>query len=119
MRLLNAWGECWHDSSLGNITISYDEAIVTIERNNKIISLNCPNFLGIKYLGQWDENIIKSITISEDNQIINQAKDEIRRNNNLSVRGESRDLNSQWKCLCIELLDSVVIQIICKDVFVE
>ena len=107
-------GECWHDCSLEEISIEYDCIIITIEKNNSIIKLKCYNFIGIEYLGQWDENIIKQIIISYDNEMITRAKKNIKYKD--IKGGGTKEYNSEWKCLIIELIDNINIYIVCKDV---
>ncbi len=109
-----AWGECWHDTLLERITIDYDNIVVEIEVNEKITKLICYNFIGFDYLGQWDENVIKCITLSEDDEMIFVAKERIKYNNSLG--GGVKIFETQWKCVCIELIDGVVIHIICEKV---
>ncbi len=109
-----SWGECWHDTSLERIVIDYNDIVVEIDIEEKTTKLICCNFIGIEYLGQWDENIIKSITISEDNALIYNTKKKIKFFNNDG--GGVKKYDTDWKCVSIELIDGVIISIVCEKV---
>ena len=109
------FGECWHDSYLENITIEDTDITVKIATDDKTVLLKCKHFLGIEYIGQWDESVIKGIYIKEDCDIITKAKDEIAAHNNIEIIGEGvRKHDSKWICIEIELIDGIVIKIICE-----
>ena len=113
-------GDYWHDSSLENIVIGYNDITIKIEREDKTILLKCANFIGIEYLGQWDENIIKRIYVDDNCDIIEKAKKSIAVNNNIEYLGGGvRKFHSKWICLKIELIDGVVIKIVCDDITTE
>ena len=111
------WGECWHDSSLDRITIDYDNIVVEMEVDDKVVRLICCNYIGIEYLGQWDENIIRKISLSNDSELILLAKNKIKSPNINGGGIKKYDFN--WKCMNIELIDGVIIQIICENVVID
>ena len=64
------FGEVWHDYSLEKITIDYDNIVLDLELDNIFKSIVFENFIAIEYIGQWDENIIKSIFLVDDCEFI-------------------------------------------------
>ena len=114
MKNLIPLGECWHDSTLERIIIEYDTISVEIETDKKPWRLNCHNFIGIEYLGQRDENVIKRIDISEQNEIISKVASMVSEDN---CKGEGiNQIDMKWKWLGIELLDGVIISIVCESI---
>ena len=110
------FGEVWHDCSLEKITIDYDNIVLELELDNVLKSIVFENFIAIEYIGQWDENIIKSISLVGDCEFIETTLNKIN-NNNTPLKGAGKkDLNAQWKCVVIELIDGVKIRIVCDTI---
>ena len=104
---------CFTDYSLEAINIDYTniEIIIELEKKYKI---KCENFMSISYIGQWDENIIDSIYVTSEDELIDLTKQKILKNNNINLKGGgTREFNDKWLCLNIKLIDSVEIKIIC------
>ncbi len=112
-----SWGDCWHDATLERIIIEYNDIIIEIEREEIITKLRCSNFLGIKYLGQWDENVINRIYSTYDYDIIQEAKKNVAQHNDTkNLGGGVRNFDTEWICVNLELIDGVVIQIVCDNI---
>ena len=111
------FGEAWHDYSLEKITIDYDNIVLDLELDNIFKSIVFENFIAIEYIGQWDENIIKSISLVDDCAFIEKTLNKIKNNNDTLSRGAGKkDINAQWKCVVIELIDGVKIRVVCDNI---
>ncbi len=111
------FGEVWHDCSLEKITIDYNNIILDLELDNILKSIVFENFIAIEYIGQWDENIIKSISLVDDCEFIEKILIKIKNNNDTLLKGAGKkDVNAQWKCVVIELIDDVKIKIVCETI---
>ncbi len=64
----------WDDYILESISIDYEKAVINISLDNKAIKINCNNFIGIEYLGQWDESVIGSISLYENDDFCNESR---------------------------------------------
>lgn len=75
----------------------------------------CCDFIGIEYLGQWDENVIGNISVEENTSLTKTTLEKIKKNNNIGLKGGgTREYNTPWLDVCIELIDGLCIHIICK-----
>ena len=111
------FGEVWHDYSIEKITIDYDNIVLDLELDDIFKSVVFENFIAMEYIGQWDENIIKSIVVVDDCEFIDKALDNIKNNNSTRLKGAvKKDFNTQWKCVVVELIDGVKIRILCDNV---
>lgn len=112
------YGNIWHDSSLNKITIEYNEIVLEIETDICIKKIVFKDYIAFEYIGQWDENIIKSIYEGRDDILIKKALEGIKARNKLNYLGGGvRDINSDWKCVTIQLIDDTCIRIVCKDIY--
>lgn len=109
----------WHDSSLDKITIEYNEIVMEVETDMCIKKIVFKNYIAFEYIGQWDENIIKSIHERRDDMLVGKALEKVRACNKIEYKGGGvRDINSDWRCITIQLIDNTCIKIVCDDVFV-
>lgn len=108
----------WHDFYLNDIKIDYENLVVSlIDASDNLIKIMCKGFIGIHYLGQWDENVVKDINIGNESDILEQTLQIIKVNNGTSYKGGGlRNLNHQWLELQIQLIDGVEIKIPCMEV---
>ena len=101
--------DSWHDSMLDNIKIEYNSCTVNFtDYNDEERVISCSDFSGIEYLGQYDENIIKSIKLLENSNYVTKIKTIIKDNN-------SNYTDSELKVLEIVLIDNVKIIIVAKE----
>ena len=105
----------FYDYSLKKITVVFDEIVFTID-DDDVYEIRCSNFIGLNYLGQWDENIISEIEISESDLCINQCLDIIVKNNDVKYKEGVKNFDFNWKCLKIKLIDDVVIKVVCEKI---
>lgn len=105
----------FYDYSLKIITVVFDEIVFTID-DDDVYEIRCSNFIGLNYLGQWDENIISEIEISESDLCINQCLDIIVKNNDVKYKDGVKNFDFNWKCLKIKLIDDVVIKVVCEKI---
>ena len=104
------------DYSLISITVDYNDVVISIKDDDNF-EIRCKNFIGINYIGQWDENIISDIEIHESDVCIDQSKEVITHNNDINYKGGGiKEFNSNWKCLHLKLIDGVIIKIACQSV---
>ena len=104
------------DYSLMNIIIDYNDVVVNI-KDDDIFEIKCKNFIGLNYIGQWDENIIADIEIYDSDICIDQSKEVIVHNNDIKYRGGGlKDFNANWKCLHLKLIDGIIIKIACQEI---
>lgn len=110
-------GDIWHDSSLDQILIEYNDIIMDLETDVGIKKFVFKNYIAFDYIGQWDENIVKAIYVENDNDFIKCALEKVNSCNVINSKGGgTRDINSDWKCIVIQLIDNVCIRIVCSDV---
>lgn len=118
MTFNSKYGNIWHDSSLNKITIEYNEIVMEVETDICIKKLVFKNYIAFEYIGQWDENIIKSIYERRDDILIEKALDKVKACNKLKYMGGGvRDINADWKCITIQLIDDTCIRIVCEDIY--
>lgn len=108
----------WHDCSLNSILIDYSNIIINLEQPDaKNISLKCVNFIGITYLGQWDENIVDNIKIVTSSPEIYNSIRIIEENNSDTLKGAgTKTINSLWIDIIITLIDNVEIHVVCDSI---
>ena len=110
----------WHDSSIEKIVIEYNEITVELDTYIGVKKIRFINYISFDYIGQWDENIIECIYEEGDNDVIKNALNKVNKNNNTKYKGGgTRDINSNWKCIIIKLIDDVCIRIVCNDVICD
>lgn len=99
----------WHDSYLERINIEFDKCLIELtDCEGKYRVIICHKFSSIRYIGQYDENVIKSMGIIESSAFIRETKDRIEKNNPCDVISDLRQLE-------IILIDGISIQIVAKD----
>ena len=110
----------WHDSSLEKIVIEYKDIIAELETDNVTRRIVFKNHIAIDYIGQWDENIVESIYEEKNEDIIKNALEKVNAYNNTKRKGGgTRDINSDWTCIIIKLIDGVCIRIVCDGIVIE
>lgn len=110
----------WHDSSIEEIIVKYNDIIVELETDVGMQRIIFNNYIALDYIGQWDENIVDAIYEEKNSDIIGYALEKISTCNNTKCKGGGkRDINSAWTCVVIELIDGVCIRIVCDNVVME
>lgn len=104
------------DYSLADIIIDYNNVVINI-KDDDAFEIICKNFIGLDYIGQWDENIISDIEIYDSDIFIDQSKEVIAQNNDTEYKGGGvKVYNANWKCLHLKLIDGVIIKIACQEI---
>lgn len=110
----------WRDSSMDKIVIEYNDILVELDTDDGIKKLIFKNYIAIDYIGQWDENIVDCIYEENDHDLIERALEKVSMNNDVTrMGGGTRNINSNWKCIVIRLIDGVCIRIVCSEVDLE
>jgi len=106
----------FRDYEIKKMDIDYGCIRIQIEGATEY-TIICKDYIGIEYIGQWDECVIEEIEVCHEDEIINRSLDVISKYNNTDILGGgSKKFDSQWICLKVKLIDSVVINIACADV---
>ncbi|MGF6906725.1 hypothetical protein [Fusobacterium sp. PH5-44] len=109
--------KCWHDTFFEKLEMNFDTIIIYLSYNEILITLACKNYIGISYLGHWDESVIKDIKVRIDEMITEKALDIIKNNNTYDSKGGGlKSINDEWYNVVIELIDNVKMNIICSDI---
>lgn len=99
----------WQDSYLDRINIEFDKCLIELtDRSDRYRVIICYKFSSINYIGQYDENVIKSIIVVDHSELVQETKNTVKKNNSDCV---SLDL----KQLEIILIDGVSIQIVASE----
>lgn len=107
----------WCDSSIDKVIIEYNDILVELDTDAGIKTLIFKNYIAIDYIGQWDENIVDCIYVENDNDIIEQSLTKVNMYNDITrMGGGTRDINTNWKCIVIRLIDGVCIRIVCNEI---
>ena len=78
------------------------------------------NYIAFDYIGQWDENIVEAIYEDKSNEIIEHALKKVIALNNTEYKGGgARDIDSDWSCIVIRLIDGVCIRTVCNCVLLD
>lgn len=112
----------WADASLDSIEINYESILLKITMyNDSKIEIICANHIGISYLGHWDENIIHNISLSNSSDLLEKSLKIIKKNygENPLKGGGIKNFDSNWIQVNVELIDGVVIEIICNDIVIN
>lgn len=107
----------WNDFLLESISIDYDKIVIVTSLDDKIIEIICKNFISIQYLGQWDENVISTIKVFEDDYFCKESRLIVDKNNTRNLLGGgTKSINNIWYHVQIGLLDGVNIHIVCTNI---
>ncbi len=99
----------WHDSYLDRINIEFDKCLIELtDYEDKYRVIICHKFSSIRYIGQYDESVIKSIQIVNHSELVQETKSRIQENN-------PGDAIPDLKQLEIDLIDGITIQIVASD----
>lgn len=106
----------FNDYCLERIEIEYDKVKIKVSINDSCKELVCNGFIGIRYMGQWDENVISEMTVEDEDEFCLENKKIIKDNDISELPGAGwMDINGKWKHIKIVLKDGVEIHIACKE----
>ena len=121
---INSFG--WADWSLDSISIDYDNVQIkiiypsdSVTRPDVCAVIHCNNFIGFSFVGHWDENIIESIEVDINGEILSASLQTIRRiygNPPIpSLGGGVKRINNTWYQLNLKLIDGNTIKVACEN----
>jgi len=127
----------WHDWSFDGLVADYDQVTVEISYNtgeyynsdgsekenysDERVIIHCHNHIGFSCIGHWDENIIESIKVEKEGNLISSSLMRLK-----NLYGESpypsslhKNINSTWYQLNIKLIDGNMVLIACSGFSME
>lgn len=88
-------------------------------KDKKKVILNCEDFIGMKYLGKWEEELIKSIIVEETGDALVESIFKIKKNYDMPFNhSKTKNVYDKWYQVNINLKDGSIIQVACKRVFI-
>ena len=110
--------DSWADAVLECAEFNDESVLIKIELPaGKRCLLKCEDYIGISYLGKWDEAVIARIYAVTEDPRIAQIKHHIQISNPRSAF-EQRNIDQQYCVFTIELLDSTILEIFCSTIAV-
>lgn len=111
----------WYDYSIEKIEIKFDNInVVIVDESDKPIEILCEEYIGIRYLGHWDESVIKSIKVQNSSELTEESIKIIKNNyKDMTFGGGYRKIEKKWYELIIELIDNNKLMIVCSNVSTE
>ncbi len=110
----------WHDYFLESINVDYEKATIKLSFGNKLSNIECINFIGMQYLGQWDESVVADINIIEEDEFCLTNRLAVRKNNPTEyVGGGVKSIGDVWYHVVVKLIDNVSIHIVCTKINVK
>ena len=111
----------WHDYYLDSISLDYDNVkIVLCDYSDAKTVLVCEQYIGIQYLGHWDECVVDNIHVQNRNELTEKSLEIVKNNYPQNMcGGGSRKLDDEWLECIIRLIDNNEVKIVCKNVFIE
>ena len=105
------------DWILNKIFIDSDHIKIECSNENYITTLLCNNFIGISFVGNWEESVIEQISVDSHGDLIEES---IKKIKFLYKDGKIpntiiKNINDIWYQLNIKLIDGNVIQIACNE----
>ena len=116
----------WADWSFDNINMDCESVSIklsyisdSIYRPDIPATITCKNFIGLSFIGHWDENIIEDIRIEPAGDLITNALQQIKHFNGdppiPSLGGGMKKMDSQYYQLNVQLIDGNVIKVACDS----
>lgn len=122
----------WADWSFDSCQIDYKDILIELTFNTEMYynsdgsindkfeissTISCNNFIGFFYVGKWDENIIESIKIEAEGDLLSESLKKVRELYGPSppLGGGIKDINKPWYQLNIKLIDGIIIKVVCES----
>ena len=98
--------------TLEKIVIEYNNLKIYIRDIEASYILSSDKFISIRYIGQWDESVITSVSLSESSDFINETRKSLQNwDNTFSSPGNNKRRADMITELRIILIDNVVVEI--------
>jgi hypothetical protein len=114
----------WRDWALEKIIFddnTEDLKIILSNEYEKNVIFRCKNYIGISYLGHWDEGIIENMWTENNGDILSESKKIIisNRPDGFAFKNDEIRFANEWFQLNIKLIDGVIIKIAFKEIEFE
>lgn len=114
----------WRDWALEKIIFddnTEDLKIILSNEYEKNVIFRCKNYIGISYLGNWDEGIIENMWTENNGDILSESKKIIisNRPDGFAFKNDEIRFANEWFQLNIKLIDGVIIKIAFKEIEFE
>ncbi len=110
---------CWADWSLDKLEFDYDRVLITVSKDTEIIvTICCKDFIGLSFIGHWDESVIEGITVETKGNLIDESLYTVKKlyGENPLPGGGVKKIDDNWNQLSIKLIDGNVIKVACKSI---
>ncbi|MBL1230956.1 hypothetical protein IW492_17150 [Enterococcus sp. BWB1-3] len=108
----------WNDWYFEKLELNFDDIKVYISNDtDEIIELICKKYIGISYLGHWDESVIKSMKVNENTELTEKSIKVIKENyKDMVLGGGYRNITDIWCEFVIEFIDGNTLGIVCSEI---
>lgn len=107
----------WVDWFLNKVAIMDYELSISLKYEMTEVMIICKEFIGIKFIGYWDESIIESISAKSYGDVIDESLQAVQTNyQNPEIPYCDKHLTDQWNQLDIKLIDKAILKVGCKDI---
>lgn len=109
----------WHDWSLSKLEIEYDRVLIGLSDDTvNIVTFCCWDYIGLSFIGHWDESVIKDITVETKGNLIDESLSTVKKlyGENPLPGGGVKKLEDKWYQVNIKLIDGNVIKVACKRI---
>jgi len=113
---------CWHDSTFAeNASFIEDngDIVLRIQHAENYV-IRCKNYIGLSYIGHWEEGVIESIKVEGEGDLMKESLNTIRHlNGKPPYSNLCRQMHDNWYQLNIKMIDGVVFKVVCESVILE
>ncbi|MCA1032994.1 hypothetical protein LCL95_18560 [Bacillus timonensis] len=110
----------WSDWSLIKIEIDYNRILIIIGINNEtyIVKISCQDYIGISYIGHWDESILDDIEVEKKGSLIDKSLKKVENlyGENPLPGGGTKKIEDNWFQINIKLIDGNTVKVVCKNI---
>ena len=116
--LINTVPHMHNDWIFGEVHMDYEKITITISNKPARLKIECKNFIGFQWLGQWDENVIENISIMDAGSVIDECKKRVLQlySRAPTLGNGSKRLQDNWCQLNIKLIDGVLLIIVYREI---
>lgn len=109
----------WTDWSVDKLEMDFDKVLVRVSENIEgTVTICCKDYIGISYIGHWDESVIEDIRIETNGSLINESLENVKKlyGENPLLGGGVKEISDNWYQLNIKLIDGNIIKVVCKNI---
>ena len=111
------------DYCIESIIIRDNDIFIYISREDVKAVIICNRYIGIEYLGNWEDVIIKYAVIRSNGELVHKSLDTIKEKYNTKYLTNPKYnldwIKTEWRLLEIVFTDGMKIEIACKEAFCE